>query len=137
MSKDKTESELISGQWRGYYTYDYSSSKHWMDLNLDLSKGRITGDGIDDIARFVVTGRYDLDKKECYLTKQYIGRHSVFYKGFIDLRRIWGLWSIEDWQGGGFVIWPKGYGEALKEEAREEKTLDLSKPLVTKGRGLS
>jgi hypothetical protein len=118
----------LSGPWKGYYTYHYSTAKHKMDLTLNFKGGRITGDGIDDIARFVLTGRYNVDKNECYWTKKYIGLHSVFYKGFIDGRRIWGLWWIDQWQGGGFLIVPKGLGEAAEEKVKEEKVVEEEVP---------
>src|SRR5262245_49280334 len=46
-----------SGPWTGYYIYFHSPSKHRMKLGLTFTPdGKIDGEGIDDVARFVITG---------------------------------------------------------------------------------
>lgn len=127
--KEDTRSEpIVSGPWRGFYVYNSTQAKHWMDLTLAFQDGRVFGDGIDDIARFVISGKYDLNTNECYWTKQYIEKHSVFYKGFIEEKRIWGIWSIEEWNKGGFLVWPKKYGDMTRLYDSEKKEIEETNP---------
>ena len=88
-----------------------------MDLHLTFASGLISGDGSDDIGRFLIKGRYDSSNRECYWTKGYIGAHDVFYRGFREGKGIWGTWEIQILSHGGFHIWPKGAGE--RNESRE------------------
>lgn len=97
-----------------------------MNLHLDFANGRMTGDGIDDVGRFLVQGRYDAAALECSWTKTYPGSHDVFYRGFREGKGIWGTWEIHAACRGGFHIWPRGSGEGEEnqEENREQKPVD-------------
>ena len=86
-----------------------------MELGLCFTGGRISGDGIDDIGKFVIKGGYDAAKGECYWTKTYVGAHDVFYRGFREGKGIWGRWEIGVIGHGGFHVWPRG--EASEEQA--------------------
>jgi hypothetical protein len=88
-----------------------------MDLHLTFANGRLSGDGTDDVGRFLIKGGYDGATRECYWTKSYIGAHDVFYRGFREGKGIWGTWEIRLWCRGGFHIWPKSAG--TQEEATE------------------
>lgn len=111
-----SESEFPSGPWVGFYTYHAKCDKHRMDLALTFSEGRISGEGNDDIGRFLVGGHFDAANRECYWTKTYVGSHDVFYRGFREGKGIWGTWEIRTARGG-FHIWPRaqaeGEGEAI------------------------
>ena len=92
----------------------------------------MTGDGVDDIGRFLIQGRYDAAGGECHWTKQYVGKHSVFYRGFREGRGIWGTWELSRTRGG-FHIWPlsSGGGEEVAEsKERQEPVEAIGKPLV-------
>lgn len=97
-----------------------------MDLNITFANGQMSGDGNDDIGRFLIRGRYDTTNRECYWTKTYIGAHDVFYRGFREGKGIWGTWEIKTWGHGGFHIWPRtsGEGEAESEEEAVEEPVD-------------
>ena len=82
-----------------------------MDLQLTFAKGAMSGEGMDDIGRFVIKGRYDTASRECYWTKTYVGAHDVFYRGFREGKGIWGTWEITIHEHGGFHIWPRPAGE--------------------------
>jgi hypothetical protein len=69
--------DFPSRPWTGFYNYGRSTRKHWMDLTLTFADRTVSGDGSDDIGRFVVTGRFDGTDGECYWTKTYIGGHDV------------------------------------------------------------
>jgi hypothetical protein len=88
-----------------------------MDLTLIFADGSVSGDGFDDVGRFLIKGRYDADSRECYWTKTYPGSHDVFYRGFRDGNGIWGRWEIAVHDHGGFHIWPRGLSEG--EETAE------------------
>ncbi len=53
-----------------------------MDLHLTFADGLLTGDGTDDLGRFLIQGRYDITNRECWWTKTYPGSHDVIYRGF-------------------------------------------------------
>ncbi len=97
-----------------------------MDLHLTFERGKMAGEGNDDIGRFVIRGRYDAAALECYWTKAYIGAHEVFYRGFREGKGIWGVWEIGPIARGGFHIWPRQAGEAEAEETSTEESLPVS-----------
>jgi len=105
-----------------------------MDLNLTFANGNLSGDGMDDVGRFLIRGRYDAASRECYWTKRYLGAHDVFYRGFREGKGIWGTWEITIHLHGGFHIWPRGSdeGEASAETAEAEEPVDaIAKQEVT------
>ncbi len=122
-----------SGPWTGFYNYS-PREKHRMDLHLSFAEGRMSGDGNDDVGRFLIKGRYDAGARECWWTKSYIGAHDVFYRGYREGKGIWGTWEISLLSHGGFHIWPKraGEGEAMAESAEQSKPAEttLAQPLV-------
>lgn len=91
-----------------------------MDLQLTFVNGSMTGDGVDDVGRFLIRGRYDPSNKECYWTKSYVGAHDVFYRGFREGKGIWGTWEITNLARGGFHIWPRQAGESGQEASSAE-----------------
>jgi hypothetical protein len=97
-----------------------------MDLRLEFVNGSITGEGNDDVGRFLIQGRYDTKTLECYWTKTYVGAHDVFYRGFREGKGIWGTWEIRVLAHGGFHIWPRqaGTGEAVEESAEQSAPVD-------------
>ncbi len=105
-----SDSLFPSGPWTGFYNYQ-PGERHWMDLALTFANGIVSGDGTDDIGRFLIKGRYDAAKRECYWTKNYVGAHDVYYRGFREGKGIWGTWEITIQWHGGFHIWPRGAGE--------------------------
>jgi hypothetical protein len=105
-----------------------------MDLFLNFSHGRISGDGVDDVGGFFISGSYD-DGGECRWSKTYPGSHQVSYRGFREGKGIWGLWEIANDARGGFHIWPRGTqvaGEAAEAGQKEElvEELGMGKPVV-------
>lgn len=64
-----------------------------MDLHLTFANGNLTGDGNDDVGRFLIKGRYEATSHECHWTKSYVGGHDVFYRGFREGKGIWGTWK--------------------------------------------
>jgi hypothetical protein len=115
-----------SGPWIGFYNYTGPADRHRMDLNLTFSNGIMTGDGNDDVGRFTIRGKYDAQNRECYWTKQYLGSHDVFYRGFREGKGIWGTWEISNFSHGGFHIWPRGSqeGESEVESFEESEPVD-------------
>ena len=117
--------DFPSGPWTGFYNYGRSTGKHRMDLVLSFTDHTVSGDGSDDIGRFVITGRFDETNGECYWTKAYIAGHHVYYRGFRERKGIWGLWELPN-ESGGFHIWPLGYeeGEENHDSAEEPAPLE-------------
>jgi hypothetical protein len=115
-----SEDVFPSGPWVGFYNY-YPGDRHRMDLTLEFANGHVSGNGIDDVGRFAIAGRYDATNRECRWTKTYIGSHDVFYRGFREGKGIWGTWEIVLTRGG-FHIWPKGVSEGEEKTAHAEAT---------------
>ena len=108
-----------SGPWVGFYTYAGRSRRFLMDLILEFKNGRMTGEGADGIGPFVISGIYAEDSGECSWVKQYVGRHTVDYKGFRDGKGIWGNWTLTGGRGG-FHIWPLSEGGPANYEKESE-----------------
>ena len=115
-----THDLFSSGPWTGFYNYS-PKDKHRMDLDLTFAAGKMSGDGNDDVGRFMIHGQYDEKSLECSWTKTYVGAHSVFYRGFREGKGIWGTWEITAMSRGGFHIWPKRAGEGEGETTAAEK----------------
>jgi hypothetical protein len=79
--------------------------------------GRISGDGIDDVAPFTIRGSFDRLTNTANWTKSYVRMHSVEYSGLYDGRSICGDWTLIV-ATGSFWIWPGTIeiNEALEEE---------------------
>jgi hypothetical protein len=113
-----------SGPWSGYYLYGHGGVRHRMRLGLTFTKdGKIRGEGIDDIAPFVIHGTFHPGTNEAKWKKSYIGMHTVEYSGFYDQRTICGNWTLIT-VTGGFWIWPS----AFKETERESVDVELEEP---------
>jgi len=96
-----------------------------MRLGLTFTPdGKITGEGIDDIAAFTIDGSFDPAINEANWTKSYVGMHSVEYRGFYDQRSICGSWILTPLTGG-FWIWPDSVGEHEELESEVEQPLEL------------
>jgi hypothetical protein len=108
-----------SGPWIGFYNYR-PGDRHRMDLQLAFINGSMNGDGVDDVGRFLIRGRYDPSNKECYWTKSYVGAHDVFYCGLREGKGIWGTWEITNFAHGGVHIWPRQAGEVGQEASSAE-----------------
>jgi hypothetical protein len=104
-----------SGPWSGFYNYRPGGDRHWMQLHLVFTSGSMSGDGADDVGRFLIKGLYDAASLECHWTKSYIGAHDVFYRGFREGKGIWGTWEIWSIYHGGFKIYPRNAGEGEQE----------------------
>src|SRR5262245_25014884 len=87
-------------------------------LNFSLS-GAIDGDGIDDIASFMIRGVFDSTSLEASWTKAYIGMHSVEYRGRYDHKCIAGIWTLRI-ATGEFRIWPGAKEEGEEKSAQTE-----------------
>src|SRR6185295_18656311 len=118
-----SEELFPSGPWVGFYNYR-PGDRHRMDLNLTFANGSMSGEGNDDVGRFVIKGRYDSANRECHWTKAYLGAHDVFYRGFREGKGIWGTWEIAVHVHGGFHIWPRAAGEDESETTKQAEPLD-------------
>jgi hypothetical protein len=106
-----------SGPWSGYYLYGHEGRKHHMRLGLAFTPdGKILGDGVDDIAPFVIDGSFNGATGEANWTKAYVGLHTVYYSGIYSRRSICGNWTL-GLLTGGFWIWPES------EEVMEQMEL--------------
>ncbi|MBI2946792.1 MAG: hypothetical protein HYY23_04040 [Verrucomicrobia bacterium] len=132
-----SEQLFPSGPWVGFYNYSGPEDRHRMNLHLAFAGGRMTGDGNDDVGRFLIQGRYDTAALECHWTKTYPGSHDVFYRGFREGKGIWGTWEIHADCHGGFHIWPRsaGEGEEHQETNTEQKPVEAvaDQALTAKG----
>jgi hypothetical protein len=96
-----------------------------MDLGLTFpADGTISGEGIDDVARFIIDGFFDPARNEASWTKAYIGMHTVKYNGLYDGRTICGSWTLGI-GSGGFWIWPSAL------EAEEAQGAEIEIPVAS------
>jgi hypothetical protein len=99
-----------------------------MKLTLAFAaNGAIDGDGVDDIAQFLIAGRFDVATSTACWTKAYVGMHTVEYSGLYCRRAICGDWTLMG-HSGGFWIWPES--ETEWEHAAGE--MEIEEPVVTK-----
>jgi len=109
-----------SGPWTGYYLYGHDGPKHRMRMSLEFTPdGKIRGEGVDDIARFVIDGRLNGATSEANWTKTYVGMHSVEYSGIYSQRTICGNWTLIQFTGG-FWIWPEVVAQSERAGAQAE-----------------
>ena len=120
-----SENLFPSGHWTGFYHYA-PQDKHRMDMHLTFARGKVAGEGNDDIGVFLVRGGYNTTTKECYWTKTYPGSHDVYYRGFREGKGIWGKWELDQLTTGGFHIWPRdeGSGDLDAQATAESKPVD-------------
>lgn len=135
----ETDPRFPSGRWTGFFLQKAIPGRHQMELRLTFRGGQMTGEGRDFVGEFRILGRYALPEGTCYWTKEYLGKHDVFYRGYNEGKGIWGIWEItKDRLRGGFHIWPEGMPdpsghhltEAADLPAGVEETLEVSEPLV-------
>ena len=118
------EPDFPSGEWVGFY--QEAGSNRRQDLRLEFREGSIRGDGIDTVGHFTIRGGYDSEKREAWWTKQYLGGHSVSYRGFREIKGIWGTWEIPPVSRDGFHIWPRAQGMGEHLELRQEVDVPAS-----------
>ena len=98
-----------------------------MSLHLTFTgDGRIEGEGVDDIAPFVISGGFDVATGVASWTKAYIGMHRVEYSGVYCQRAICGDWTLVRLTGG-FWIWPCSteQWESAAEQLELQKEMEL------------
>ena len=115
--------EFPSGRWTGFYIQ--LGIRFRQDLDLLFREGRVCGTGIDSVGRFSVEGIYDVVTREVFWIKTYANAHSVDYRGFREIRGIWGTWELPGFRGG-FQIWPWGERQAVADETFEEIEEELT-----------
>jgi hypothetical protein len=101
-----------------------------MELHLQFAGGTLRGEGRDWVGLFLIQGEYNIADGTCSWTKQYIGKHSVYYRGFNEGKGIWGTWEMYEqtdplYQRGGFHIWPEGMSDPTAPHADEEAEAPL------------
>jgi hypothetical protein len=116
-----------SGRWKGYCLYNHAGMKHHMSLDLTFaSDGRIDGEGIDDIAPFVITGHFDCGTSQASWLKAYRGLHTVQYAGAYCPPSICGDWTL-GMVVGGFWIWPSSLSESQCCESVVELEMEFGR----------
>lgn len=89
-----------SGSWRGFWQQEFFGRQEMEQFELHFLEGRIRGQGTDIVGPFLFRGEYD-DQGNVTLIKQYVGKHTVVYRGQPDGEgSILGTWAIgADWSG--------------------------------------
>src|SRR5262245_44201683 len=125
MTPTESDPRLPSGPWTGYFLMPTTGSRrHATSLRLTFANGSMSGDGRDWVGAFTIAGTYDLSDGKCIWTKQYIGKHNVYYSGYNEGQGIWGTWDIPNNLGiawkGGFHIWPEEMPDPTTPRLAEE-----------------
>jgi hypothetical protein len=113
LREPETDPRFPSGPWSGFFVQPpLLPGRQAMELVLSFRGGELHGEGRDRVGAFTLRGRYDTADGTCYWHKHYVGKHSVYYRGFNEGKGIWGVWEITDGSQvlckGGFHIWPEG-----------------------------
>jgi hypothetical protein len=119
-----------SGPWKGFFLQSWMPGRHPTTMHLTWRDGGLAGTGQDWVGPYTIDGHYDLQTGRCAWTKQYLGKHSVAYRGINDGRGIWGVWEIRQFGGfyidrGGFHIWPEGTDLSEASDATEKVLLSM------------
>src|SRR5262245_57147424 len=106
----ETDPRFPSGKWTGFWMQRLIMGRQYMGLQLTFAKSQISGEGCDRVGDFIMSGEYDLRTGGCVIHKRYLDAHDVLYEGRNenDGMWLWGLWSIEKLDRGGFHLWPAG-----------------------------
>jgi hypothetical protein len=115
----ETDPRFPSGPWTGFFLQGEIPGRHLMELRLTFRQGVLSGEGRDWVGAFIVRGRYSIADGKCYWSKQYVGRHTVYYQGYNEGKGIWGIWDLPPFYRGGFHIWPEGMGDPTQLELTE------------------
>jgi len=101
--------------WNGYYTQ--FETRHPMKTVLKIYKGKISGEGSDDVGRFEWDGTViDGNVK---MTKQYLGQHAVEYTGKLADGVMTGSYRVGD-ATGDFELKREQHPEPENVDLREE-----------------
>jgi hypothetical protein len=124
----EVDSRFPSGEWTGFFLQYWLPGRHKTDLDLTWQGGTLSGHGTDRVGPFTISGTYDVATGECEWTKQYVGKHSVAYRGRNDGHGIWGVWEIRQLGGlyvdrGGFHIWPEGTNVSEESDHTEQAVM--------------
>ena len=125
----ETDPRFPSGRWLGFFLDRRMPGRHEMELELTFRDGKLSGEGRDFVGEFLVRGHYQLEDGNCSWIKQYIGAHSIGYRGFNEGQGIWGTWELLPalWSvTGGFQIWPEGMEQSAADQLDESTDLPLS-----------
>jgi hypothetical protein len=117
-----------SGPWTGFFLQFWLPGRNATDVTITYSRGEMTGRGYDRVGSYTIDGTYDAGTGQCEWTKQYLGKHSVKYRGLNNGQGIWGVWEIRQLAGlftdrGGFHIWPEGSDVSEESERTEQAVL--------------
>ncbi|CAC5424568.1 unnamed protein product [Mytilus coruscus] len=78
-----TKSNGRNGHWSGFY--NQHNRQHQFELDIAFLEEKVTGEGIDKIGKFTITGTLDVSSRSIEFSKQYTGAHSVEYSGHLSL----------------------------------------------------
>src|SRR5262245_37593685 len=91
----ETDPRFPSGRWVGFWIQKIMPpGRHPTELFLTFANGILSGEGRDWVGKYTVHGRYDITDGRCHWTKQYLGKHHVYYEGFNEGQGIWGTWTF-------------------------------------------
>jgi hypothetical protein len=86
--------------------------------------GKIRGEGVDDVASFLIDGSFDRVTSEANWIKAYVGMHRVQYSGIYSRRAICGDWTLMHLTGG-FWIWP----DVVPQSEKITEQTELEEPV--------
>jgi len=112
------KNNFVSGEWSGFYLEGHRQERGWMHLFMAFEEGKIRGEGTDYVGPWVATGTYDESSGKCGWVKQYVGKHTVEYKGVCGENGIQGNWQI--FSKGQFHIWPRNHPQYNELYLRDE-----------------
>jgi len=115
--------------WTGWFKQNNNKTDmYFQNFQVD-QQGNIWGHGSDDIGQFNISGRTDWNNSGFTFHKQYVGQHSVVYRGQIR-DNVWaGKWEIPGNCNGHFQIrcdTPRWSGAFFQNNQKNNMQLDMS-----------
>jgi len=90
--------------WTGWFAQNgQKSNMHFENFQIDFN-GSIWGHGADQIGKFNISGKMNMQNNHFTFHKQYVGQHNVVYQGSMNQGLMVGKWSIPGNCQGNFQI---------------------------------
>ncbi|MEO0897934.1 MAG: hypothetical protein AAFY71_16115 [Bacteroidota bacterium] len=105
----------------GWWEQNFVGRHDMKGLMVTIDGNKISGSGFDVVGTFTFEGTLE-DNNDVFMVKQYLGQHTVRYKGEYNGRdHMWGVWSLS---------WDQGPWEIRLTEASSEQEKNKKKQVV-------
>jgi hypothetical protein len=94
---------MVKMKCEGWWEQEGLGRQPMHELTIEFENGRLSGEGVDWVGLFVIRGIAREDTIEIH--KQYIGQHSILYRGTTQGEGVYfGDWECNGYVGGRWSI---------------------------------